>query len=113
MSKVYLVHAESGEYSDWTFEPEAVFTTREAAVAWIEARCFRVVEDACGELSADFGNSYSDGEETVAFSKLTTHDGETWACHETTDGRKVSGSYFDKTWFVDELELDPTGEADE
>ena len=109
MSKVFLVHSESGEYSDWTFIPLAVFTTRERAVAWIEGRRMPVTQsDVYDGLSTDVWQ----GDEVVGYARPTTKDGRTWLVQATEDGRKVELSYDQDAWFIDELELDPERKGD-
>ena len=110
MSKVYLVHSESGEYSDWSFVPLAVFTTREKAVEWIEGQRIPVTR-----------NNYYDGlttnvwgdDKVECYARPTTTDGRTWLVQVTEDGRKVKRGYDDDAWFIDEMDLDPTREEAE
>ena len=109
MSKVYLVHSESGEYSDWSFVPLAVFTTREKAVEWIEGKRFPVTNNEFYGLTTDV----CDGDEVECHARPTTTDGRTWLVHTTEDGRKVERSYDQDAWFIDELDLDPTREETE
>ena len=107
MSKVFLVHSESGEYSDWSFLPLAVFTTREKAVEWIEGKREPVTySDGYGGLTTDV---WAD-DEVECYARPTTTDGRTWLVHTTEDGRKVKRGYGDDAWFIDELELDPKRE---
>lgn len=109
MSKVYLVHSESGEYSDWTFVPLAVFTTRERAVAWVEGQRVPVtLSDVHDGLTADVWQ----GDEVVGYARPTTTDGRTWLAQATEDGRKVERGYDDDAWFIDELDLDPVRKGD-
>lgn len=105
MSKVYLVHSESGEYSDWTFVPLAVFTTREKAVEWIEGQRVPVTNsEVYGGLATDIWQ----GGEVECYARPTTTDGKTWSVQVTEDGRRVERSWNDDDWFIDELDLDPT-----
>ena len=103
MSKVFLVHSESGEYSDWTFIPLAVFTTRERAVAWVEGRRLPVTNNEVYGLTTDVWQ----GDEVDGYARPTTTDGRTWLVQATEDGRKVERGYDDDAWFIDELDLDP------
>ena len=109
MSKVYLVHSESGEYSDWSFVPLAVFTTREKAVEWIEGQRFPVTNNEFYGLTTDV----YDGDEVECHARPTTTDGRTWLVQVTEDGRKVRRGYDSDSWFIDELDLDPTREGTE
>ena len=110
MSKVYLVHSESGEYSDWSFLPLAVFTTREKAVEWIEGKREPVTySDGYGGLTTDV---WAD-DEVECYARPTTTDGRTWLVQVTEDGRKVVRGYDSDAWFIDELDLDPTREEHE
>ena len=110
MSKVYLVHSESGEYSDWTFVPLAVFTTREKAVEWIEGKRQPVTQSDVydGLTTTDVWQD----DEVVGYARPTTTDGRTWLVQATEDGRKVELSYDQDAWFIDELELDPERKED-
>lgn len=109
MSKVYLVHSESGEYSDWSFVPLAVFTTREKAVEWIEGQRVPVTNNEVYGLTTDVWG----GDEVECHARPTTTDGRTWLVQATEDGRKVERDYYDDAWFIDELDLDPTREETE
>lgn len=110
MSKVYLVHSESGEYSDWTFAPLAVFTTRDKAVAWIEGQRVPVTRNNYyGGLTT---NVWGD-DKVECYARPTTTDGRTWLVRVTEDGRKVVRGYDSDSWFIDELDLDPTREETE
>lgn len=110
MSKVYLVHSESGEYSDWTFDPLAVFTTRERAVEWIEGKRVPVADS---EIYDGLTTDIWQGDEVDCYARPTTTDGRTWLVQETEDGRKVVRSYESEAWYIDELDLDPTREDNE
>ena len=105
MSKVYLVHSESGEYSDWMFVPLAVFTTREKAVEWIEGQRVPVIND---EVYDKLITDMWEGDKVECYARPTTTDGRTWLVNATEDGRMVKRCYDDDAWFIDELELDPT-----
>ncbi len=110
MSKVFLVHRESGEYSDWSFAPLAVFTTRERAVEWIEGIRNPVAYSECYDgLTTDVWGD----DKVECYARPTTTDGRTWLVHATEDGRKVVRGYDDDAWFIDELELDPMREETE
>lgn len=106
MSKVYLVHSESGEYSDWTFEPLAVFTTREKAVEWIEGQCVGLVVCWHNHVEYEVAPPW---EKPTAYGHPSTTDGNTWTIAKGEGGEPVS-DYDRKTWFIDEMELDPTKE---
>ena len=110
MSSVYLVHIESGEYSDWLFSPLAVFTTREKAVEWIEGRRIPVTySESYDGLTTDVWGY----DKVECYARPTTTDGRTWLVQATEDGRKVERDYYDDAWFIDELDLDPTREETE
>lgn len=106
MSKVYLVHSESGEYSDWSFVPLAVFTTREKAVEWIEGQ--RVGLHKYEWLCAPLGIAKS-WQEPTAYGYPSTTDSKTWSVTKSEDGEPVD-NFDELTWFIDELELDPVRE---
>ena len=108
MSKVFLVHRESGEYSDWTFVPEAVFTTREKAVEFIEGK--RVGLVVCWHNHVEY-EVVPSWEKPTAYGHPSTTDGTTWTVTNGEDGEPVS-DYDRMTWFIDELELDPDAEVD-
>ena len=109
MSTVYLVHTESGECSDWTFDPRAVFTSRERAVAWIEGQRVELCEYPFvrNELEECWNRFRA---EPTAYGYPSTTDGQTWEVSESEDGRKVRG-YSRKSWYIDELVLDPEPEV--
>lgn len=109
MSKVYLVHSESGEYSDWSFVPLAVFTTREKAVEWIEGQSVGLYGWEWKDTLNVANNSW---EEVCAYGHPTTTDNDTWAVAESEDGERVS-DYNAPSWFIDEIELDPVREEHE
>lgn len=107
MSNVFLVHRESGEYSEWTFIPLAVFTTREKAVEWIEGQ--RVALTDC--MYSDCYRLANDRQKVTAYGHPSCRDGETWTVFESEDGTPVSG-WKDPSWFIDELGLDPKEEQE-
>lgn len=113
MSKVYLVHSESGEYSDWSFVPLAVFTTREKAVEWIEGKRVPITRNNyySGLTTDVWGDDkvecYARPTTTDGKTWLVTTDGKTWLVRVTEDGRKVVRGYDSDSWFIDELDLDP------
>ena len=109
MSKVFLVHSESGEYSDWTFVPEAVFTTREKAVDFIEGKRVGLIVCWHNHLEYEVAPPW---EKPTAHGHPSTTDGITWAVTNGDGGEPVS-DHDRMTWFIDELALDPTMEEHE
>ena len=107
--KVYLVHSESGEYSDWSFVPLAVFTTREKAVEWIEGQRVGLVNCWLSNGEYEVARSW---EKPTAYGHPSTTDGTTWAITKGEGDEPVS-DYDRMTWFIDDLELDPTKEETE
>lgn len=109
MSKVYLVHSESGEWSDWTFVPLAVFTTREKAVEWIEGQRVPLDLGVMGKLRMG-----ATSKRAFDFGQPSTTDGKTWEVTTSEGGMQVdTQSLYSESWFIDELELDPTKEETE
>lgn len=106
MSKVYLVHSESGEYSDWTFVPLAAFTTCEAAVKWLEGMPVPLMRNRFG--GGDYSvRSMFEWRDAEAYGMPTTDDGTVWTVRNSIGGEPVRAGYEDPSWYIDELELDP------
>lgn len=116
--KVYMVHRESGEYSDWTYDVKGVFSTYEAAKSYIESqltvKCYHYVGqigDRHGMIDVDQWDKSND---RFGFLKIVetgmTHlvekDANTfWA--EYPDGERVWGFCgSDPTWFITEYTID-------
>lgn len=97
--RVYLVRRESGCYSDHLSVVEAVFSTRELAVSFIESHEDRYVEHADGTREDFFGpEDLEEGDKVVSLAP-TCHK-----CSWYVDNVAYGGD--DETWFVDEFEVD-------
>ena len=106
MNECWLVHMEHGAYGDWDYEPVAVFSSRDAAVAWLEASEWPVTYDQ--ELERYEDDYPMEPWETVAaHAKPRAIGDDTWELMETTDGEPVH-SVTKRLWFVTSLPIDPT-----
>lgn len=116
MAKVWMVHRESGQYSDWEYDVKGIFSTYEKARAYVESqltvRCYHYVGESTGYDRWDvnerhfFGDAPPELVETGT-TRLVTEDGLTfWS--EYPDGERVSKHYWsgDDTWFITEYEVD-------
>lgn len=109
--RVYLVRRESGCYSDHLSVIEAVFSTRELAVSFIESHEDRYVEHADGTREDFFGpEDLEEGDKVVSLaptchpSMLGRDAGDPTKCSWYVDNVAYGGD--DETWFVDEFEVD-------
>lgn len=102
--KVYMVHRESGEYSDWTYEVLGMFSSYANA-----RRYLRGIEVPLAKESYDpcFYLAYSD-DATVAHATLKTTDGKHFTFHVpnrrtpiSTFGCRELGDHY-----ITEFELD-------
>lgn len=104
MDEVWVVHEESGEYSDWSYVPMAAFTTRDGAVAWLESRAETAYWDGIGGCWADY--PCDDERGRTATARPRTTDGRTWSLMvEGTDKRVRQWPC--RSWYVEPLALDP------
>lgn len=103
MSKVYMVHREHGDYSDWTYDVLGVFSTEERAERYL-SRVVLHVRNGFGYRS--WYDEPGWNTHPVALAKA---DDGTWApdCGE-------SRLWGEPTYFVTEYELDGLeGEVDD
>ena len=110
MAECWLVHMEHGAYSDWNYEPVAVFSSRDAAVAWLEASRWPVTYDQ--ELER-YEDSYplDSWEGVAAHARPTQLDDGSWELEETTDGEPVH-NLTKRMFFVGALPMDPVIEGE-
>lgn len=124
--KVYMVHRESGEYSDWTCDVNGIFSTYEAARRYVEHRltvkCYHYVGqigDRHGMIDIDqwrmSDHLYSYFESTSEVVPEIVETGMThpvekdaytfWEAYP--DGERVWGSCgSERTWFITEYTID-------
>ena len=124
--KVYMVHRESGEYSDWTYDVKGIFSTYDAAKSFIESKlavkCYHYV----GQIGSRHGtidvdqwrmsdHLYSYFESTAEVVPEIVETGMThpvekdaytfWEAYP--DGERVWGSCgSERTWFITEHTID-------
>jgi len=89
--KVYLVHEEDGEYSDWRFNVAGVFSTHEKAVEYITSQRSR---DRYGEHELRLDPEYGERKHEWQFGD------------ERYSPKEVNRWIHTEDWYVTELELD-------
>ena len=102
MSKVYMVHSESGEYSEWCFFVEGIFSSREKAVEYIESLRFPVAWDEDMEYCQKCDKFYlrHDMYDHKGEARAVAKDDSTWElkCGDRPD-------YDETTYFITEYEV--------
>lgn len=102
MAKVYMVHGESGEYSEWCFFVEGIFSSREKAVEYIESQGFSVAWDEDMEYCQKCDEFYlrPDMYDHNGVARAVAKDHSTWElkCGDRPDSDKT-------TYFVTEYEV--------
>lgn len=105
MAKVYMVYYESGEYSEFLYAVEGVFSSREKAVGYIESLRLDVGwNDTIPYCTAieSFNKDIYDHKGTAS---AVTRDGETWTLE--CEGMPARRAFEDvRTYYVAEYELD-------
>lgn len=109
--KVYMVHRESGEYSDWVYRVEGIFSTYDKAREYLEAKSqFFWLNEYSNPLSKGcrWRPFQSKTDEPCVKVGLVTSDGFSFSYpYKYPFGKK---SYFvvgvDEEYFITEYELD-------
>ena len=101
MMKVWMVHAEHGEYSDWTYAVAGVFSTYEKAREYVLTQSYPVDEDG------DYIHAWERDIITPVGQKVA---------RERADGSFIMGDDGGYTphrvrWFITEYELDRGAEV--
>lgn len=106
MAIVFLVHSESGSYSDWSYMPLGVFSSYEKAAEYIRSKSLDVIREP-ESVWTEF-DQYEDYD--PASERRTIHpassDGRSWFFD--IDGARFWGWDTD-AFYIDEFELDIPG----
>lgn len=106
MSKVYMVHWESGEYSDFTYCVCGVFSSREMAVAYIEGHS--MVARPVTSVTRSYYRKLRENEtreDTDIVIVPTSKDGSTFQ-YISPLGTEAEYGYDPRAYYVTEYEMD-------
>lgn len=105
---VYMVHRESGEYSDWTYDVQGIFSSYEKARDYLErTERFRF---NVGKYKNDDDGWYTDEDymhyEIHDVASLLTTDGRTFMYRVAGSDLRVFTWDTNETYYITEYELD-------
>ena len=123
--KVYMVHSESGKYSDWTYDVRGIFSTVEKAVEYIESQAMTVYRHVGAKYGMTDTMRYDEWyveklpftHKSVYFQQIdkvidkrdiipTSTDGRTFR-YVMPDGKVNEASWWDwDNYYIDEYEVD-------
>lgn len=104
--KVWMVHRESGVYSDWTYDVKGIFSSYELARKYVEQQlvvpCYQYYDGGYDIEPID-----ADMLAKTVTTRLVSKDGVTF-WNEFPDGSRIDRRYseYNATWYITEYGVD-------